>query len=122
MSWTTDKRVCKALYFALQGTNQIDLLTEFEEAGELLMNNLLFFNAHASEDLRRQEAIILASRYDSQFINAHRATYEKNVSRPGSIASMVEIMMQGKKTVEDLSDIVDACYKFRDEKNGNDEK
>ena len=117
MAWTTDKRVCKALYFALQGTDQIDLLTEFDEAGTFAMKDLLFFNSHASDDLRRQEAIILASRFDSQFIKAHRASYEKGVSRPESIAKMVEVMMQAKKTVEDLSDIIDDCYKFRDEKN-----
>ncbi|HET9746736.1 MAG TPA: hypothetical protein VFP97_13565 [Chitinophagaceae bacterium] len=116
MAWTTDKRVCKALYFALQGTDQIDLLTEFEDAGSMVMEDLLFFNSHASEDLRRQEAIILASRFDSQFIKAHRARYEKDVSRPGSIAAMTELMMQAEKTVEELSDIIDACYKFRDEK------
>src|SRR5258705_11841633 len=116
MAWATNKKVCKTLYFALQGTDQIDLLTEFDEAGTLIMKDLLFFNSHASEDLRRQEAIILASRFDSQFIKAHRATYEKGVSRPERIATMLEVMMQGKKTVEDLSDIDDDCYKFRDEK------
>jgi hypothetical protein len=34
---------------------------------------------------------------------------------------MTELMIQAEKTVEELSDIIDACYKFRDEKSSRDE-
>jgi hypothetical protein len=116
MSWTSDKRACKALYFSLQRANQIDLLVEFDNAGTLTMKDLLFFNIHSSVDLRRQEAIILAFRLDNEFINIYKAKFENNETSATSISKMVEIMLKENKTVEDLSDKVDSCYKFKDER------
>ncbi|HEX7903636.1 MAG TPA: hypothetical protein VF487_07140 [Chitinophagaceae bacterium] len=115
MAWTTDKRACKALYFSLQRANQIDLLTEFSEAGKLKMKDLLFFNAHASEELRRQEAIILSFRLNNEFVKIYKAKFEKDESEASAISQMSELMQKGDKKVEELCDTVDACYKFKDE-------
>ncbi|XVJ67463.1 MAG: hypothetical protein HEQ40_15315 [Lacibacter sp.] len=115
MAWTTDKRACKALYFSLQRANQIDLLTEFDAAGKLKMKDLLFYNTHASEDLRRQEAIILSFRLNNEFVKIYKAKFEKNQTEPLSISKMSEQLQKKDKTVEDLCDVVDACYKFKDE-------
>ncbi|MBX9784403.1 MAG: hypothetical protein K2X48_14020 [Chitinophagaceae bacterium] len=119
MAWTTDKRACKALYFSLQRANQIDLLTEFDEAGKLTMKDLLFFNVHASDDMRRQEAVILSFRLNNEFVRIYKAKFEKNETEASAISKMTELLLQGAKTVEDLSDVVDACYKFRDEQKAN---
>lgn len=115
MAWTTDKRACKALYFSLQRANQIDLLTEFDEAGKLKMKDLLFFNTHASADMRKQEAIILSFRLNNEFTRIYKAKFEKDEDEATSISKMSEVMQKENKTVEALCDVVDGCYKFKDE-------
>lgn len=116
MAWTTTKRACKALYFSLQRANQIDLLTEFDDAGKRTMKDLLFFNTHASDELRRQEAIILAFRLNNEFVGIYKATFETNKNEADSISAMSDLLQMGAKTVEELCDVVDACYKFSDER------
>lgn len=115
MAWTTDKRACKALYFSLQRANQTDLLTEFKEAGKLKMKDLLFFNIHASEDLRRQEAIILSFRLNNEFVKIYKAKFETGETEASGISKMTEVLLKENKTVEDLCDTADSCYKFKDE-------
>jgi hypothetical protein len=115
MAWTTKKRACKALYFSLQRANQYDLLTEFDEAGKLKMKDLLFYNANSSDDLRKQEATILSFRLNNEFVEIYKAKFEDGETEAGSIFKMTELMLKENKTVESLCDVVDACYKFRDE-------
>jgi len=117
MAWTTKKRACKALYFSLQRTNQIDLLTEFADAGNLKMKDLLFYNANASDDLRRQEANILSFRFNNEFTEIYKAKFENEETASSAIFKMSEVLQKQDKKVEDLSDVVDSCYKFKDEQN-----
>lgn len=116
MAWTTTKRACKALYFSLQRANQIDLLTEFNDAGKLTMKDLLFFNAHASDDIRRQEAIILSFRLNNEFVAVYKAGFEKNKNETDCISAMSNLLQEAAKTVDELCDVVDACYMFSDER------
>lgn len=115
MAWTTKKRACKALYFSLQRSNQIDLMTEFTEAGKLKMKDLIFYNVNSSDDLRKQEANILSFRLNNKFTEIYKAKFEKDETIASSIFKMSEVMVDGNKKVEDLCDIVDSCYKFKDE-------
>jgi hypothetical protein len=117
MAWTKQKRVCKALYFSLQRAEQIDIATEFEDAGSREMKELLFFNQHISADLLKQEALMLAFRLNDEFIEIYKATYEEDETDISSIAKMIGILIKADKTVEDLSDTVDGCYRFKDEVN-----
>jgi len=70
---------------------------------------------HASDDMRRQEAIILSFRLNNEFVIIYKAEFEKNQNEADSISKMSELLQKADKTVEDLSDVVDGCYKFRDE-------
>lgn len=115
MAWTTTKRVCKALYFSLQRAEQVSLQTEFIDAGQLTMKDLLFFNQHASEDLRRIDATLLASRLDDEFITIYKARYEAGNNKTSAILQMIAVLMERDLTVEMLSGDIDACYKFKDE-------
>ncbi len=115
MAWTTKKRACKALYFSLQRANQIDILTEFDEAGKLKMKDLLFYNANSGDDLKKQDAIILSFRLNNEFVEIYKAKFENDETEASSISRMSELMIKENKTVESLCDVIDACYKFKDE-------
>lgn len=117
MAWTKQKRACKALYFSLQRTEQIDIATEFEDAGLMVMKDLLFFNQHVSADLLRQDALMLAFRLNDEFIEIYKAVYEEDETDTSSIVKMIGILIKKDKTVEELSDTIDACYRFKDEVN-----
>ena len=81
----------------------------------MTMNQLLFFNHHASDDLRRTEALMLAYRLDNEFTRVYKAQYQGAESYESAISKMTEVLMREGETIETLSDVVDACYKFRDE-------
>jgi hypothetical protein len=115
MAWSKKTRACKALYFSLQRTKQLSIFTEFNEAKDIPMQHLLFFNQHTSSQLRKQEAIILASRLDNEFTGVYWAEYEDEKSRATAIAEMVEVLLEADNTVETLSDNVNSNYKFLDE-------
>lgn len=116
MAWSKKTRACKALYFSLQRTKQLSIFTEFDEAKDIRMQDLLFFNQHGSSQLQKQEAIILASRLDNEFTGIYWAEYEDGQSRAIAISEMVEILLEADNTVETLSDTVNSNYKFSDER------
>jgi hypothetical protein len=115
MAWSKKIRACKALYFSLQRTKQLSIFTEFDEAKDMRMQDLLFFNQHTSSQLQKQEAIILAARLDNEFTGVYWAEYEDGKSRAIAISEMVEVLLKAANTVETLSDNVNENYKFLDE-------
>lgn len=113
--WNKTNRASKALYFSLQRNQQIDLLTEFKQAGELTMGELLFFNRHASAELRRIDATVLAYRLDNEFTKVYKGSYEKDITVSIATMKLVQVLMMIKATVSSLSEVVNACYKFNEE-------
>ena len=117
MSWNSNQRSCKALYFSLQRNQQIDLLTEFKEAGELTMEQLLYFNRHASPELRRIDATVLAYRLDNEFTKIYKAGYEKDETVSSATLKLTHVLLMMRAPVASLSEVVNGCYQFNDEKN-----
>jgi hypothetical protein len=115
MAWDIGKVCCLAVFFALRDSSQIDKKQKFSKTRTLTMGDLLFFNNLASDDLRRQEATMLAGLYDNRFTNIHLTQYVGDNNRQTCMAGMIDVLMQKDKTVEDLSDFIDSCYTFSDE-------
>ena len=117
MSFSITNRATKALYFTLHRAKQIHFLKEFEEVGQMKMKELLFYNKHVSEELKRMDATLLASRLDKEFTRVYKALYSDGGTSSSSILRMIVVLIISDATVERLSEVIDSCYQFRNEKN-----
>jgi len=108
--WTKNNRACTTLWTTLFSMQQLS--TNFDDSGELKMNDLTFFNALGSADLRRQQATIIADQMDNVFRMGRGAKYEDNVDRTKAMSGMIDILTDESKQVKDLASNVDDSYSF----------
>lgn len=108
--WSTNNRACTTLWTSFFVMRQ--LVTNFDDSGDLPMSDLTFFNTSASAELRQQQAIIIADQLDIVFRLGRGAQYESNIDRTIAITNMIEILIDGKKLMKDLAKAVDDAYKF----------
>jgi hypothetical protein len=87
----------------------------YNDSQEIKMSGLVFYNPTISSDLLRIEATNLAIAIDSTFTNGMGAKLENGISQNQAINSMVEILTNADKTVEDLAVMNDANYLFLNE-------
>jgi hypothetical protein len=111
--WTKNNRACTTLWTTLFNMQQLS--TNFDDSGDLKINDLTFYNALGSSDLRRQQATIIADQLDNIFRVGRGAKYESEIDRTKAIAGMVSILTDENKFVKDLASNVDDSYNFWDE-------
>ena len=88
------------------------LSTNFDDSENLKMNDLTFYNALGSADLRKQQAIIIADQLDNIFRIGRGAQYETNINRTTAISNIVQILTDEEKLVKELALTVDDAYNF----------
>lgn len=108
--WSVNNRACTTLWITLYNMQQ--LFRNFSDSGELKMNDLTFFNALGSPDLRRQQALIIADQLDHIFRIGRGAKYEEKVDRTKAISLMVNVLTDQDKQVKELAETVDSIYLF----------
>lgn len=108
--WTRNNRACTTLWITLFNMQQLS--TNFEESGDLKMNDLTFFNELESSEMRQQQATIIADQLDNIFRVGRGAKYEKDFDRTKSMAGMITILTDKSKSVKDLASNVDDSYNF----------
>ena len=109
-NWTKNNRACTTLWSTLNRMQQLS--TNFDKSGDLKMNDLTFFNVLGSTELRRQQATIIADQLDNIFRIGRGAKYETGFDRTKAINSMVEILINEEKRINDLASTVDDAYNF----------
>tara|TARA_A100001015_G_scaffold319946_1_gene444611 strand:+ start:2534 stop:2890 length:357 start_codon:yes stop_codon:yes gene_type:complete len=112
-TWSNNNRACTTLWTTLFTMHQ--LVTNFEDSGNLQIKDLTFYNPLNSSTLRMQEAGIVADHLDNVFRFGRGAVYERDVDRTIAITAMVNVLIDGEKLVSDLADVVDQCYLFWNE-------
>ncbi|WP_430403689.1 hypothetical protein [Fluviicola sp.] len=108
--WTKNNRACTTLWSTLFNMQQLS--TNFDDSGDLKIDELTFYNALGSSDLRRQQATIIADQIDNIFRVGRGAKYESEIDRTKAIAGMVTILIDENKFVKDLASNVDDSYNF----------
>ena len=109
-NWTKNNRACTTLWTTLYNMKQLQ--SNFEESGQLKMQDLTFYNALSSSDLRNQEAKIIADQLDNIFRIGRGAKYENGVTRSDAMTAMIEILTDDSKLVEELATKIDNQYLF----------
>lgn len=108
--WAKNNRACTTLWSTLFNMQQ--LFTNFDDSGELKINDLTFYNALGSADLRSQQATIISDQLDNIFRLGRGAKYEDGIDRTIAMSGMVEILTDENKTIADLASNIDDSYNF----------
>ena len=109
--WNNNNRACTVLWTSLYIMRQ--LTTNFSDSGALPMSELIFFSSVDSDDLRAQNAYMVADQLDSIFRRGgFGATFENGVDGSTAITGMVSILIDSEKTVADLAEAIDVFYAF----------
>ena len=108
--WSANHRACTTLWSTLFYLHQF--VTNFDDSGDLIMSDLTYYNPLSSSEQRRLDAMMLADQLDNIFRIARHAQYEKNIDRTQAMSRMLAILLEPKKMVKDLAEVVDVCYRF----------
>lgn len=109
-NWTKNNRACTTLWTTLFNMKQLQ--SNFEDSGQLKMEDLTFYNVFSSSDQRNQQAKIIADQLDNIFRIGRGAKYENGISRSDAVTTMIVILTDDSKTVEELAIKIDKQYLF----------
>ncbi|MGA1794561.1 MAG: hypothetical protein ACMUIL_01775 [bacterium] len=112
--WSKNNRACKTTWFTLHVLNQND--KPFKDSGNVRMNELTFWNQSVSAEMRQIQARALSIQMHNNFTMIRRAKLEDGVEPEKAIGSMVDVLMNGSKTISDFAGVIDENYLFLGEK------
>jgi hypothetical protein len=111
--WSPNHRACTATWMALRMLDQS--VRPFPSSGTVRMDQLTFFNAVASDDMRRFQAGTLAKQLDNFFRQIDGAVFEAGKNALAALSEMRDALLTADATMADLATVVDAAYRFWDE-------
>jgi hypothetical protein len=109
-SWSRNNLACATTWTTLLVLDQLS--EAFADSGDLRMDQLGFWNAAASSDMRALQARSLATMMDNMFRVIRHATYEEGVTGVEAKRQMVAILTDGTSTVRALAAANDGNYRF----------
>ncbi len=108
--WSTNNLACVNLWSTLFIMKQHQ--KTFKDAESIKMKDLLFFNPTLTSAELKFEAQGIADFLDNVFNNTYNSTYEVNISKQQAISDMVDMLIQGDKTLPELAAEIDVDYNF----------
>lgn len=111
--WSPNHRACTATWIALRMLDQSE--RPFPASGTVRMDQLTFFNAAASADMRRFQAGTLAKQLDNFFRQIDGATFEAGKNAIAALSDLRDALLKADNTMAGLAAVVDAAYRFWDE-------
>ena len=108
--WSSNNLACINVWSTLYIMKQHDEV--FKKAGDIEMKNLLFFNPLLTPGELRFEAEGIADFLDTVFVNTYNASYEEGLNRETALEDMVDILIDGDKTLAHLAEAIDEDYEF----------
>jgi hypothetical protein len=111
--WSFNNRACTATWMALRMLDQSVL--PFAPSGAVLMRQLTYFNAAASDGMRRFQAGTIAKQLDNFFRQIDGARFEDGVTPIVALSDLTEALLAAEQTMADLAGVVDKDYRFWEE-------
>jgi hypothetical protein len=108
--WSVNNRACTSMWMALRILAQHKKV--FGQAGALTMKDLAFRNTTASDELHEVQARTLAVQLNNVFQKIDGAKLESGVTEGTAVADMEAVLTDDAKTVADLAEVSDRCYRF----------
>jgi purine-cytosine permease-like protein len=109
-TWSKNNRACTTTWSTLVVLDQIKDV--FNDSGTLKICDFTFWNRAASSNMKRLMASTLAIQMDNVFTMIRGAKYEDGITKDKAISDIVDILVNGDKTVLDLAEVNDNNYLF----------
>jgi hypothetical protein len=87
----------------------------FAPSGAVLMRQLTYFNAAASDGMRRFQAGTIAKQLDNFFRQIDGARFEDGVTPIVALSDLTEALLAAEQAMADLAGVVDKDYRFWEE-------
>jgi len=110
MAWSPNNMACTTTWSTLFALEQSVL--PFPDSALVEMQQLLFWNSAATDDLLEVKAMALALRVDAIFRLVRGASYESTASHDQAVAEMRDTLLTAEATMEQLAEINDRNYRF----------
>jgi hypothetical protein len=111
--WSPNNRACTATWMALRMLDQS--VRPFRSSGAVRMRQLTYFNAAASDDMRRFLAGTLAKQLDNFFRQIDGARFEDGTDPVAALSDLTEAVLAAEQSMADLAMVVDHDYRFWEE-------
>jgi len=111
--WSPNNRACTATWMALRMLDQS--VRPFRPSGAVRMRQLTYFNAAASDDMRRFLAGTLAKQLDNFFRQIDGARFEDGTDPVAALSDLSEALLAAEQSMADLAMVVDQDYRFWEE-------
>ena len=108
--WSNNHLACVNTWAFLRSLDQLKAL--FDDAKDVKMSELVFWNPTASPEMRRMQAMSLAAQLDKMFIIALRARYEDGFNVTKAVETMTSELIKEDNTVCNFAVTVDDVYAF----------
>lgn len=108
-TWSNTKDSCVMVWTTLFSLHQLH--ANFDDSENIKMKELVFYTP-LSPVILHQQASLLANQLDNVFRNASGAGFEPGVTTTTAIKKMVAVLISEDKTVSELAEATDECYKF----------
>lgn len=108
--WTKNNRACTTTWTTLRVLHQI--IDKFDNAGEVTMKELAFYNLSPDIEFRKVQASALAFQIDNVFRMIRRAVYESGTTQEKAVNEIISTLLDEKKTVAHLALVSDRNYVF----------
>ena len=114
MSWNANNRAHACLWI-IETWHHDQRNLGFDEVGGWKTEFIIKAAAGESAAMRTQKAETHAVLLDDMFTSIYRAAYEAKVDQAAAVAAMQQVLEDKAKTMADLADVVDECFRFRGE-------
>jgi hypothetical protein len=111
--WSPNNRACTATWMALRMLDQS--VRPFRPSGAVRMRQLTYFNAAASDDMRRFLAGTLAKQLDNFFRQIDGARFEDGTDPVAALSDLSGALLAAEQSMADLAMVVDQDYRFWEE-------
>lgn len=113
-NWTNNNIACVRSWAFLRVLKQFKEV--FGPAGKLTMSRFAYWNPAATPELRRTDALALATQLDNMFTTGLGAKYEPGFNRTLATNSMADVLVSADKTLCEFAVAVDEAYRFTGER------
>jgi hypothetical protein len=111
--WSNNNLADIYTWFNLKQLNQHS--EDFDSSQKLTIKQLAFYNELASAEAKRLAAEALAIPLVNLYQSIGKADFEKGMTKAKAKNALIEILVDGKKTIVELATVADDCFHFPNE-------
>ena len=111
--WSNNNPADLFTWFNLKQLKQLS--KDFDSSQKLTVKQLNFYNELASAEAKRLAAEALAIPLVNLYQSIGKADFEKGMTKDKAKDSLIDVLVDGTKTIVELATVADSCFHFPNE-------